>query len=135
MEFQHSDIFVFKNCKKPRICQIFTIWHTCSIELPETYDLSEYVDKIKSSTTLDKDYDIVHHIATYDDWKIPYMTLSKHPNNHYRINYIRKTKEYNHHIGLSLPHNVPFDMNGHIIELNCNIARKYGTEFMLIDKS
>ncbi len=134
MDFQHGDIFLFKNCKKPKICQIFTIWHTCSVELPETYDLDEYIEKINSAKTLDKDYDMAHYIATYDDWKIPYMTLSKHPNNHYRINYIRKTKEYSHRIALTLPHNVTFDMNAQIIALNCSIASKYGKEFMLIDK-
>ena len=131
-------IFILKNCKKPRACQIYSAIHTHSIDLPANHDVltkADYDELIKDHQMTEDEYqDMEYFLKTYDDWKIPYMSLSKNPNKSYRLNYTRKTDKYKHHIGLTLPNEYEFSMNARIITLNCMIAEKYGKEFMLIHK-
>lgn len=136
--FEHCDIFILKNCKKPRACQIYSAIHTHSIDLPANHDVltkADYDELIKDHRMTEDEYqDMEYFLKTYDDWKIPYMSLSKNPNKSYRLNYTKKTDKYKHHIGLTLPNEYEFSMNARIITLNCMIAEKYGEEFMLIHK-
>lgn len=136
--FDHCDIFILQNCKRPRVCQIYSAIHTCSTDLPansESLVFSDYTDLLKIENITEDDYqDMEYFLKTYDDWKIPYMSLSKNPNKSYRLNYTKKTDKYKHHIGLTLPNDYKFSLNARIITLNCMIAEKYGKEFMLIRK-
>jgi len=136
--FEHCDIFILKNCKKPRACQIYSAIHTSSIDLPTNYDVltkADYAELLEAKNPNESDYhDMEYFLKTYDDWKIPYMSLSKNPNKSYRLNYTKKTDKYKHHIGLTLPNDYEFSLNARIITLNCMISEKYGNEFMLIHK-
>lgn len=136
--FEHCDIFILKNCKKPRACQIYSSIHTSSIDLPTNYDVltkADYAELLEAKNENESDYhNMEYFLETYDDWKIPYMSLSKNPNKSYRLNYTKKTDKYKHHIGLTLPKDYDFSLNARIITLNCMIAENYGEEFMLIHK-
>lgn len=135
--FEHGDIFILSNCKKPRVCQIYSALHTCSVDLPNNNCLTKadcvellQVENIKEDDCQDMEY----FLSKYEDWKMPYMSLSKNPNKSYRLNYMKKTETYKHHIGITLPNDYEFSLNARIITLNCMIAQKYGKEFMLIHK-